>query len=160
MNYSGFRFLAYHYEIKFRKPLHLTDLFTLRFYIECAKFDLKANIVYTIRLLKAYFKLASYIFLCITHPCVLYSKLMYIIFCKLEDRYFPDYFKIWPEGSYQQYLNNYKLKAVEGLECSICLEEFEKDSQVRALKCSHLHVFHKKCLTKKIKRCPYCRSRI
>ena len=51
-------------------------------------------------------------------------------------------------------------------ECPICMESFEKDSQVVQLKCSKYHIYHAECLKAYInvpgppKKCPLCRKDI
>ena len=62
-------------------------------------------------------------------------------------------------GRYTTYLKKNDLTH-DGRECAICLVEFKDDDKVKTPKCSNLHVFHKKCLGKKIKVCPMCRAKI
>ena len=64
-----------------------------------------------------------------------------------------------PMGRYSAYLKKNDLRH-DGRECAICLIEFKEDDKVKTPRCSNLHVFHKKCLGKKVKVCPMCRAKI
>ena len=59
---------------------------------------------------------------------------------------------------YDPQLHNYETM------CAICLEDFNKKSQVTTLECHTKHIFHSKCLDRWIRQehntCPVCREQI
>ena len=52
--------------------------------------------------------------------------------------------------SFKAYIKKHQLedKLTTDSECSICLEKFQMSDKIQGLKCSVLHIFHKKCIDK------------
>ena len=88
------------------------------------------------------------------------NKLSFIVkIAAVIYKYYKWYLYKWPLDSYASYLKTNSL-CHKGLECAICLVEFKWEHKVKCLECSPLHIFHQKCLTRKVKNCPLCRAKI
>ena len=64
-------------------------------------------------------------------------------------------------GTYKEYIAKHKIEFEEHRERPICMLEFEKMDQVKGLKCSDMHIYHKECINNMIERgerkCALCR---
>ena len=129
MLFSLYRGMGFLYKERYDQPLYLANLHNKDFLTDEREMKNTPFKVIVARNRNFYYRM-NRLYLYVKHPFVFSKKFLKTNYYRLKEQFYLstfylNYIKVWPEGTYQNYLHTHRLKAVKGLECSICLEEFE-----------------------------------